>query len=109
MKGLDAVDGPFADFRNPEKYREEARRAALLGFAGKWAIHPSQIELAESVFSPGPEAVTKARAMADAYAKARENGEGAINFNGVMIDIASVRGVQELVALADLIDARDRR
>ena len=44
--------------------------------------------------------------MADAYAAARENGEGAINFNGVMIDIASVRGVQELVALVDLIEAR---
>lgn len=106
MKGLDAVDGPFADFRNPEKYRDEARRAALLGFAGKWAIHPSQIELAEAAFSPDAATVAKARAMADAYVTARENGEGAINFNGVMIDIASVRGVQELVALADLIEAR---
>lgn len=106
MKGLDAVDGPFADFRNPEKYRDEARRAALLGFAGKWAIHPSQIELAEAAFSPDAATVAKARAMADAYVTARENGEGAINFSGVMIDIASVRGVQELVALADLIEAR---
>lgn len=109
MRGLDAVDGPFADFRNPEKYREEARRAALLGFAGKWAIHPSQIELAETVFSPDATTIARARAMADAYAAARENGEGAINFNGVMIDIASVRGVQELVALADLIEAREDR
>lgn len=105
---LDAVDGPYADFRNPEKYREEARRAAMLGFAGKWAIHPSQIELAESVFSPDPATVTKARAMVDAYAAARERGEGAINFEGTMIDIASVRGVRELVALADLIEARRR-
>lgn len=106
MNGLDAVDGPYADFRNPEKYREEARRAARIGFAGKWAIHPSQIELAEAVFSPDPAMVAKARAMAQAYAEARENGEGAINFDGTMIDIASVRGVQEIVTLADLVEAR---
>ncbi len=105
-KGLDAVDGPYADFRNPAKYREEARRAALLGFAGKWAIHPSQIELAEEVFSPDPQTVSKARAMAAAYAAARERGEGAINFEGTMIDIASVRAVRELIVMADLIDAR---
>ena len=58
------------------------------------------------MFTPDAATVAKARAMADAYAAARENGEGAINFNGVMIDIASVRGVQELVALVDLIEAR---
>ena len=106
---LDAVDGPYADFRNPEKYRAEARRAALLGFAGKWAIHPSQIELAEAVFSPDPASVAKARAMAEAYTAARERGEGAINFEGTMIDIASVRGVEELVSLADLIEAQRGR
>ena len=109
MNRIDAVDGPYADFRNPARYREEARRAALLGFAGKWAIHPSQIEIAESVFSPEPAAVGKARSMAGAYAAARERGEGAINFEGTMIDIASVRGVQELVELADLIEARRGR
>lgn len=107
--GLDAVDGPYADFRNPDKYREEARRAAILGFAGKWAIHPSQIELAEAVFSPDPATVAKARAMAEAYAAARERGEGAINFEGTMIDIASVRGVDEIVALADLIEEKRGR
>lgn len=107
--GLDAVDGPYADFRNPDKYREEARRAAILGFVGKWAIHPSQIELAEAVFSPDPATVAKARAMAEAYAAARERGEGAINFEGTMIDIASVRGVDEIVALADLIEEKRGR
>lgn len=106
INGLVAVDGPYADFRNPAKYRKEARRAALLGFAGKWAIHPSQIELAETIFSPDPATVVRARAMADAYAAARERGEGAINFEGNMIDIASVRGVRELVELADMIEAR---
>jgi len=102
-RGLDAVDGPYADFRNADKYRQEARRAALIGFSGKWAIHPSQIELAELVFSPSAVAVDRARVMAEAYAAARARGEGAINFEGTMIDIASVRGVEEIVTLADLI------
>lgn len=104
--GLDAVDGPYADFRNPDKYLQEARRAAVLGFCGKWAIHPSQIELAERIFSPAPETIAKARSMAEVYAAARERGEGAINFEGTMIDIASVRGIAEILALADMIDRR---
>ncbi|MBL8582888.1 MAG: CoA ester lyase [Rhizobiaceae bacterium] len=106
LNGLDAVDGPYADFRNPAKYREEARRAALLGFAGKWAIHPAQIELAEAVFTPDPASVAKARAMAAAYADALERGEGAISFEGTMIDVASVKAVEEMIAVADRIEAR---
>ena len=49
---IDAVDGPFADFKQPDVYREEARRAMILGMVGKWAIHPSQVEIAHEVFSP---------------------------------------------------------
>lgn len=107
--GLDAVDGPYADFRNPVKYREEARRAALLGFVGKWAIHPAQIELAEAVFSPDPAAVARARAMTAAYADALERGEGAISFEGTMIDVATVRATEEMLSLADRIEARGRQ
>ena len=106
MNGLAAIDGPYADFRNPVKYREEARRAALLGFTGKWAIHPAQIELANAVFSPDPKSVAKARAMVSAYAAALERGEGAISFEGTMIDIASVKSVADMLSLADLIEAR---
>ncbi|MBX3572138.1 MAG: CoA ester lyase [Mesorhizobium sp.] len=106
LNGLDAIDGPFADFRNPHKYRDEARRAALLGFTGKWAIHPSQIALAEEIFTPEPARVAKARAMAAAYAEALERGEGAISFEGKMIDVASVKAVEEMIAMADRIEAR---
>jgi citrate lyase subunit beta/citryl-CoA lyase len=109
MNGLDAVDGPYADFRNPVKYREEARRAAILGFAGKWAIHPAQIELAEAVFTPDAAAVARARAMMAAYADALARGEGAIGFEGTMIDVATVKGVEEMVAMADRIESRARQ
>ena len=50
--GLDAVDGPFVDFKNDDVYRIECQRALTLGMVGKWAIHPSQIEPALEVFSP---------------------------------------------------------
>ncbi len=109
LNGLDAVDGPYADIRNPQKYREEARRAALLGFTGKWAIHPSQIELAEATFTPEPGRVAKARAIAAAYAEALERGEGAISFEGKMIDVASVKAVEDMIAIADRIEARSAR
>ena len=59
--GLRAIDGPFGDFSDPEGYKDGARRAAALGCEGKWAIHPSQVALANEVFSPADAEVTRAR------------------------------------------------
>ncbi len=101
--GLDPVDGPFADIRNPEAYREECRRAMTLGLVGKWAIHPSQIEIAQEVFSPSKIEVDRARAMKAAFDEATEKGLGAIMFDGKMIDIASIRIVNNILERADLI------
>lgn len=100
--GLDPVDGPFANFRNPDAYRREAERAAILGMVGKWAIHPSQVEIAQAVFSPDPKEVDRARKLAAAYAEAVARGEGAVQYEGVMIDAASVRIVQNTLDKADL-------
>lgn len=101
--GIDAVDGPYADFRNADHYREECRRAMILGMVGKWAIHPAQVELAQAVFSPAPADVARARAMMKAYDEALAQGLGAVQYEGKMIDIASVRIVRNLVEKADLI------
>ena len=101
--GIDAVDGPYANFRKPEVYREECRRAAILGCVGKWAIHPAQIEPALEVFTPLQKDVDAARAMTRAYAKAEAEGLGAVNVDGVMVDAASVRIVGNLLRKADLI------
>ena len=99
---IDAVDGPFADFRSPEVYREECRRAMILGMVGKWAIHPSQVELAQQAFSPVAEDVARARDMMRAYDAALAQGLGAVQYEGKMIDIASVRIVRNLVDRAEL-------
>lgn len=100
---IDAVDGPYADFANPDAYREECRRAMILGMVGKWAIHPSQIAVAQDVFSPDPDEVQKARAMMKAYEEAVASGLGAVQYEGKMIDVATVRIVKNLVDKADLI------
>ena len=89
--GLDAVDGPFANFRDPEGYRRDAGWAATLGAVGKWAIHPSQIEIANEVFAPTAHEIERAKAVIDAVRSAEASGEGAANLGGMMIDAATAR------------------
>lgn len=101
--GIEAIDGPYADFRNPDGYREEAVRSATMGFVGKWAIHPSQIDIANEIYSPSPEEVERARKLEAAYAKAEAEGLGAVTFDGVMIDAASVRIIRNVIDKANLI------
>jgi citrate lyase subunit beta / citryl-CoA lyase len=101
--GLDPVDGPYADFRNPDAHRTECERSEVLGMAGKWAIHPSQVEIAQEVFSPSQKAVDNARKLKLAYDKALAQGLGAIAIDGVMVDAASVRILQNTIDKADLI------
>lgn len=101
--GIDAIDGPYADFRHPDGYREEATRSVTMGFTGKWAIHPSQIEIANEIYSPTKEEVDRARRLEAAYAKAENEGLGAITFDGVMIDAASVRIIRNVIDKANLI------
>jgi citrate lyase subunit beta/citryl-CoA lyase len=101
--GLDPVDGPYANFRNEEGYRREAKWAHMLGFVGKWAIHPAQIGPALEVFSPSEEEVTRAREMATAYDKALAEGIGSVNVNGTMVDAASIRIIMNTVRKAELI------
>jgi citrate lyase subunit beta/citryl-CoA lyase len=101
--GLDPVDGPYANFRNEEGYRREAKWAHMLGFVGKWAIHPAQIAPALEVFSPTTEDVVRARELAAAYDKALAEGVGSVNVNGTMVDAASIRIIMNTVRKAELI------
>jgi len=100
---IDAIDGAYSDFKNPVGYRRECTRARILGFSGKWAIHPNQIDLANQVFSPSPEEVDYARRLDAAYTQAQEQGLGAVAFEGKMVDVAIVRSVRNVLQKADLI------
>jgi malyl-CoA/(S)-citramalyl-CoA lyase len=104
--GLRPIDGPFGDFSDPDGYRAAAQRAAALGCEGKWAIHPSQIALANEVMSPPAAEVANARRILKAMAQAGTEGKGAVSLDGRLIDIASIRQAEALVAKADQIAAR---
>ncbi len=95
--GLRAIDGPFGDFNDPDAYIAAAKRGAAIGIEGKWAIHPSQIELANKVFSPPSSEVTKAKRILEELDKAAKAGKGAAQLDGRMIDAASARMAENIV------------
>ncbi|WP_299637629.1 L-malyl-CoA/beta-methylmalyl-CoA lyase [uncultured Ruegeria sp.] len=103
--GLLPVDGPFGDFSDDEGYIAQAKRSATLGMVGKWAIHPKQIALANQVFTPSDEAVSEAREILAAMEQAKANGEGATVYKGRLVDIASIKQAEVIVAQAELIAA----
>lgn len=103
--GLRPIDGPFGDFQDPDGYRAAAKRAAVLGCEGKWAIHPSQIELANEVMSPSQAEITRANRILDAMAEAEASGKGAVSLDGRLIDYASIRQAEVLVEKAKQIAA----
>ena len=97
-EGLRPIDGPFGDFGDADGYRSAARRAAALGCEGKWAIHPSQIELANEVFTPDDAEIDRARRILQAMEDAAKEGKGAVSLDGRLIDAASIRMAEHLVA-----------
>ena len=103
--GLRPIDGPFGDFGDSEGFVAAANRAAVLGYEGKWAIHPSQISLANQVFTPSEAEVSKARRIMEAMAQAAREGKGAVSLDGRLIDIASIRMAEALLAKAAAISA----
>ncbi|WP_199257556.1 HpcH/HpaI aldolase/citrate lyase family protein [Paracoccus binzhouensis] len=103
--GLRPIDGPFGDFSDPEGYKAAAYRAAVLGCEGKWAIHPSQIALANEVMSPSAAEVERAQKILDAMARAEAEGKGAVSLDGRLIDYASIRQAEVLVQKARQIAA----
>ena len=104
--GLRAIDGPYGDFRDPQGYVAAARRVAALGYEGKWAIHPSQISLANDVFTPPAAEVERARRILAALDEAAREGRGAAQLDGRMIDAASARMAANIVQIAAAIAAR---
>lgn len=95
--GLRPIDGPFANFSDPHEYEAVARRAAALGYEGKWAIHPTQIDIANQVFSPSEKEIAYAKRIMEAMAEAQREGRGAVSMDGRLIDIASIKMAENLL------------
>ncbi|MFC4350522.1 HpcH/HpaI aldolase/citrate lyase family protein [Fodinicurvata halophila] len=95
--GLRPVDGPFGDIEDTEGYKAQALRAAVLGCEGKWAIHPSQLKLANELFAPSEKDVERANKILAAMEQAQKEGRGAVTLDGRLIDIASIKQAENLV------------
>lgn len=104
--GLRPIDGPFGDIKDPDGYVLAAKRAAALGCEGKWAIHPTQIELANDVFTPPAREIEKAKRILVALKEAAEQGKGAAALDGRLIDAASERMANNVVKVAEAIAAK---
>ena len=100
--GLRPIDGPFTNYGDPEAYRDSAMRARALGFEGKWAIHPSQVTIANEIFSPTVAQIAWACNIAKLMKAEAAAGSGAIGLDGVLIDRAHVKLADKIVARAAL-------
>lgn len=99
--GIDVIDNVTLHFKNLEQVKKDAEAGAKLGFDGKWAIHPSHIDIINKVYTPSREELTRALAIMDAYAKAdKEQGAGAIVFGDEMVDAATLRVEWKKIAVA---------
>lgn len=102
---IDAIDGPYPAYHDAEGYRRSASWAGSLGFDGKWAIHPSQVPIANDTFSPTPDEIDWARTIEETYRVSEESGTGAIGLDGNLVDAAHKRHVRNLLRRAELIEA----
>ena len=107
--GLRPIDGPFGDIKDPDGFKLAARRAAALGIEGKWAIHPSQVALANEIFTPPAAEIEKAKRILSALEDAAAQGKGAAALDGRLIDAASARMANNVVEVAESIAVKNGR
>lgn len=102
--GLPCLDGPYADIEDEQGFRDSCNNANMIGCDGKWAIHPSQIEIANEIFAPDPETAERAQRIVEEYAQAMEEGKGAVKVDGQMVDEATNKMAQDIVDKAEAAD-----
>lgn len=98
--GLEAIDGPVANYKDGEAHRRSCTIARSLGFDGKWCIHPDQLATTNEIFSPTERELTWARRVIEAYEEAVAQGRGAVSIDGTMIDVASIRLAETTIEAA---------
>ncbi|HWV52182.1 CoA ester lyase [Pseudorhodoplanes sp.] len=101
--GIKPFYGPFGDFSDPEGCEVQFRNAFLMGCAGAWSLHPTQVAIAKRVYSPDPQEVAFARKILDAM----PDGTGAVMIDGKMQDDATWKQAKVVVDLARLVAAKD--
>ena len=103
IAGIDAIDAPYPDYQDLDGYERDARRASLMGYTGKWAIHPNQVPVANRVYAPTADEIALAQRNVAAYREAEANGRLAVGVDGVLVDAAHVKMAEQTLARAALI------
>lgn len=98
--GLEPIDGPYGRFTDLDGLAESAARARRLGFTGKWAIHPDQVQVLQEAFSPSPDELERAERILMALGTSDAAGLGVVSVDGAMVDDANRRWARRVVALA---------
>ena len=103
-----ALDTPYFLFRDPEGLRHNALASKKIGFKGKFAIHPSQLDIINATFSPSPEEIDYARRVVAAFEDAERAGKGATSLDGKVIDVPVMKRARALLEVAESIQHRQR-
>lgn len=103
--GIDAIDAPYPAYQDPDGYRRAAEHAGLLGFDGKWAIHPRQVPIANAVFAPTDAEIAEAKDSIASYRKSEAEGVGAIGRDGRLVDAAHMRLAANVLHKAALVES----
>lgn len=106
--GVIALDPVYANFKDIDGFKKDAELGKSLGYKGKFAIHPSQIEHINDVYSPSQEDIEYARTVVAAFKDAESQGRGAVALDGKMIDVPVVKRAESLLALADAIASQSK-
>ncbi|WP_209125663.1 CoA ester lyase [Alkalihalobacillus sp. BA299] len=101
--GIQAIDGTYGAFDDPEGFRQSALISSALGCDGKWVIHPNQVSLAQEIYAPTAEEIERAELMLEAYKEGVAKGAGAVSLNGKMIDAASIKLAENVIKKAEFI------
>ena len=101
--GLRPIDGVYGDIKDMAGFTAASKRAATLGFDGKWAIHPTQIAPINEMFTPAAEEIERARCIVEAMEQAAREGRGAVQIDGRLVDVANIRMAENLLRKADAI------
>ena len=107
--GIDAIDAPYPGYQDLDGYRRTAMHASLLGFDGRWAIHPAQVPVANEVFTPTADEIADARAIIADYCQAEAGGVGAIGRDGRLVDAALMRHAENVLRRVAPLDAPYRK
>ena len=106
--GVAALDSPFVLFRDPSGLRQDSEVSRQMGYTGKFAIHPSQLEIINETFGPSPEEVDYACRVVEVWSGAEAEGRGSVDLEGRMIDVPVLKRAQNLLSLAEAIESQSR-